>query len=125
MNMIIYHRDQSLPSILARKNIDKMMFTEWMHTIEVFEDSRDLIYTEFPTRWVSNAQDKIWIRKKRRNRISKIMYIHPSSDELYYLRMLLNVMKGARSYDNIKIIDGIVHPTFQSACNVLDLLERQ
>ena len=31
-------------------------------------------------------------------------------------------MRGARNYDEIKTINGIVHSTFQSTCSVLGLL---
>ena len=48
--------------------------------------------------------------------------MHLSSGELYYLRMLLNVIKGSKNYSEIRTIDGIMHPTFQSACNALGLL---
>ena len=50
------------------------------------------------------------------------MYIHFSLDELYYLRMLLDIVKRARNYDEIKTINGIVCPTFQSIYNALGLL---
>ena len=36
--------------------------------------------------------------------------------------MLLNVIKISKNYDEIKTIDFISHPTFQSTCNALDLL---
>ena len=35
--------------------------------------------------------------------------------------MLLNVVKVARNYDKIKTVNNIIHPTFQSACNILGL----
>ena len=36
--------------------------------------------------------------------------------------MLLNIVKGPKNYDEIKTVNGIVYPTFQSACNTLGLL---
>lgn len=50
------------------------------------------------------------------------MYVHPSAGERYYLRMLLNVVKGATSFEDIRTVNGVLHPTFRSACTALGLL---
>ncbi|XP_020111449.1 uncharacterized protein LOC109726322 [Ananas comosus] len=122
MHKVTYHASQFLEYVLNRPDIGKTMFTEWMHTNEIFEDARELTYAEFPTKWVWNAKDKIWTRRKQGNRIGRIVHIHPTSGELYYLRILLNVVKGARNYVDIRTIDGIEYPTYQSACHALGLL---
>ena len=36
--------------------------------------------------------------------------------------MLLNTVKGCRSYEEIRTVDGVVHPTYKSACYALGLL---
>ena len=36
--------------------------------------------------------------------------------------MLLNITKGPKSYEDIRTVAGILHPTFQSACNAHGLL---
>ena len=54
--------------------------------------------------------------------IGRIYYAQPTSGEKYYLRMLLNTVKGCRSYEEIRTVDGVVHPTFKSACYALGLL---
>ena len=36
--------------------------------------------------------------------------------------MLLNIIKGPKSYEDIRTVAGILHPTFQSACNAHGLL---
>lgn len=38
--------------------------------------------------------------------------------------MLLNIVKGPRSFDEIKTVNGITHPTYKAACYALGLLER-
>lgn len=58
-----------------------------------------------------------------KKRISRIIYIHPRSCKLYYLRMFLNMVKGPRDYEEIMILKNIVYSTFQSVCNSLGLLE--
>lgn len=50
-------------------------------------------------------------------------HVHPVAGELNFLRMLLNVVKGAASYEYIRTIDGVTYQTFQETCKVLGLLE--
>jgi hypothetical protein len=49
-------------------------------------------------------------------------YAHPTSGERYYLRMLLNCVKGATSYEHLRTMDGKVHNTFKNACIAMGLL---
>jgi hypothetical protein len=48
-------------------------------------------------------------------------YAHPTSGERYYLRMLLNCVKGATSYEHLRTVDGKVHDTFKDACIAMGL----
>lgn len=50
-------------------------------------------------------------------------HVSPSQGQLYYLRVLLNKIKGSRSYDDIKTVDGIVQSSFEEACYKLGLLD--
>jgi len=43
--------------------------------------------------------------------------------EKYYLRMLLTVVQGPRSFDNIRTVAGVQHTTFKAVCTALSLLE--
>jgi hypothetical protein len=49
-------------------------------------------------------------------------FVHPSSGERYYLRMLLLVVKGAQSYDSVRTYNNITYSTFKEACNAHGLL---
>lgn len=43
-------------------------------------------------------------------------YVHPNAEEFYYLRMLLNVMRNPKNFDEIKEVNSIVYHTYQSTC---------
>jgi len=49
--------------------------------------------------------------------------ISPSAGDEFYLRILLTNKKGATSFENLRIVDGILYPRFQDACGALVLLE--
>ncbi len=61
--------------------------------------------------------------RKRGFVIGRMYYAHPTSDEHYYLWMLLNYIKGATSYEHLRTMDGIEHDTFKDACIAMGLLE--
>ena len=50
-------------------------------------------------------------------------YVHPTAGELYYLRMLLMIVKGAKNYADIRTFENKVYDTFQEACEARGLLE--
>lgn len=45
---------------------------------------------------------KIWTSRKRGDVIGKIVATHPTEGEIYYLRLLLNHIRGATSFDDLK-----------------------
>ena len=54
--------------------------------------------------------------------IGHIYYAHPKNGEHFYLQMLLNVVKGAQSFKEIRTINNVVNSDFISTCYALGLL---
>jgi len=48
---------------------------------------------------------------------------YPFQGERYYLHLLLTVVRGGTSLENLKTVDSMVYPTFKGACIALRLLE--
>lgn len=55
--------------------------------------------------------------------LAESFYVHLRVGELYYLRLLLNFVKGPISYDEIKTVNGVIHSTSRDACFALGLLD--
>ncbi|CAL4998052.1 unnamed protein product [Urochloa decumbens] len=123
-HVVVFPDSMNLDDIVTRPGIEKTTLTEWMTTNQLYEEARDLTYGEFPTKWTWHAKEKEW-RKRRggKKTIGRIYYAQPSSGDKYYLRMLLNTVKGCRSYEEIRTVHGVVHPTFKSASYALGLLD--
>jgi hypothetical protein len=80
------------------------------------------MFDQFPQQWMWNWKLKQWTIRKKGFAIGRMYYAHPTSGERYYLRMLLNYVKGATSYEHLRIVDGIEHNTFKDACIAMGLL---
>lgn len=50
-------------------------------------------------------------------------YCNHFAGEQYYLRLLLTVVRGPSSYENLRTINGVLQPIFQAACIARGLLE--
>ena len=86
------------------------------------EDGRQYLYQEFPEHYVYE-RNKGWKTRKQRFSIGRMWSASPFNGERYYLRLLLTVVRGARSFEDLRTIDGVEYPTFKSACIALRLLE--
>jgi hypothetical protein len=64
-----------------------------------------------------------WEPRKRGYTIGRVYFAHPSSGERYYLRMLLNTVRGATSWEDLLIVNGHVCHSFKEACREKGLLE--
>ncbi|OMO67949.1 DNA helicase PIF1, ATP-dependent [Corchorus olitorius] len=123
VNEQVYFSDnQSLSSVLARPGIERTMFTEWFEANKRCEDAMRLFYVDFPTEWTWKATEKTWVPRQNRRSIGRIIYVHPSAGELYYMRLMLNEIRGATCYEDLRTVDGIVYDTFREACLAMDLL---
>ena len=120
---IVYFRAKSkLPALLNNNMLKKTMLTEWFVTNAVDESARSYTYCDFPSRYTWVTKNKVWVSRKKGDKIGRIYYVHPSTGELYYLRMLLMLVKGATCYDHVRTYNGTVHETFKDACAARGLL---
>uniref|UniRef100_A0A453ESB6 ATP-dependent DNA helicase n=1 Tax=Aegilops tauschii subsp. strangulata TaxID=200361 RepID=A0A453ESB6_AEGTS len=55
--------------------------------------------------------------------VGRIVSAHPAEGERYYLRVLLNHVTGATSYEDLRTVDGQVMPTFREAAEKRGLIE--
>ncbi|GFV64343.1 ATP-dependent DNA helicase [Trichonephila clavipes] len=55
--------------------------------------------------------------------LGRVYTVHPGKAECYYLRLLLHKIPGPTSFTALKIVTGVIQPSFQAACKALGLLE--
>ncbi|GFR24926.1 ATP-dependent DNA helicase [Trichonephila clavata] len=64
-----------------------------------------------------------YLEIKKDQVLGRVYTVHPGNAECYYLRLLLHKIRGPKSFNALKIVAGVVQPSFQAACRALGLLE--
>ncbi|XP_022007740.1 uncharacterized protein LOC110907007 [Helianthus annuus] len=121
---IVYNNHDNLCDIVTDLTVKMTMFTEWMNCNKVEEFARTLRYVQFPGYYVWNAKNRKWNRRKHPyGSIGRIHYVPPSLGDCYYLRILMNHIKGPTCFEDIKTVHGQVFETFRDTCFARGLLD--
>lgn len=86
-------------------------------------EARKMVYQEFPQRFVWKDRMKKWALRQKGFALGRMYYVPPTGGERFYLRTLLTVVKGARSYQDLLTYNNVIHSTFHGACLARGLLE--
>ncbi|GKE25970.1 hypothetical protein Tco_1441354 [Tanacetum coccineum] len=93
-NRIYFRDDDDVDDVLERETTGMSKFTAWMKANEIYPHARTLRYVDFPTKFTWNATGKEWRPRKSGMSLGRIYYVSPSMGEKFFLRMLLNVIRG-------------------------------
>ncbi|XP_022041325.1 uncharacterized protein LOC110943902 [Helianthus annuus] len=122
---VVFGPDEDINQVLNKPSVKASMFLSWMERNKDPNDTlaRTLTYVQFPSWYVWKLDKRCWEPRQRHKSIGRIHAVSPSLGEAYYLRILLNKVKGPKSFDDIKTVDGKVYDTFRDACYALGLLD--
>ncbi|XP_076927824.1 uncharacterized protein LOC143591528 [Bidens hawaiensis] len=120
---VFYGPDDDVEDILENHLVASTMFTSWMECNRIYDEAKDLNYIEFPSKFVWKKHGKCWERRKVGFSIGRIHSVSPALSEAYFLRILLNKVKGPTSFEDIRTVNGVVFPTFKYACYERGLLD--
>ena len=98
------------------------MFTDWFELNKRDTNAKSYTYAEIPMHYVWHEKNKMWKERKTQKSIGRIHYSHPASGERYYLRMLLNIVRGPESFEKLMTVNDRLCSTFKEACFVYGLL---
>ncbi|KAL6569662.1 hypothetical protein OROMI_014176 [Orobanche minor] len=112
-----------LPDLVNKPTVKQSKFLQWMEINKTDPEAQKLTYAEFPREYVWNGSQKIWSKRKTKQKgIGRMYNVPMKSGRLYYMRLMLNHVKGATCFADIRTVDGIVYDTYKAACESLGLL---
>ncbi|XP_019196554.1 PREDICTED: uncharacterized protein LOC109190511 [Ipomoea nil] len=120
---VIFADDDPVENIVNRPTIAQSMFLEWFEANKTFPDARELTYVEMPTRFVWKKDLRKWQPRKKGFSIGRIFYVPPATEEIFYMRCLLNKIRGPTSYADIRTVNGVHYDSFRDACYARGLVD--
>ncbi len=121
---VIFNKNEDLAHVAERVAHQKTTLTAYFAYNAQNADGRNVVYVNFLADHVWKIQKKVLLARQRREKaIGGMYFIHPAAGERFFLRLLLTVVLGVPSFEHLRTIDNIEHPTFQVACRALGLLQ--
>ena len=120
---VVIDPTKRLEEVLSRDDIEKTMLTAYFEANKKYEEARELTYVQFPSRFVYHSDIKEWTPRKKGTAIGRVTYVHPAAGGLYYLRIIVNVVKGAFGFEHLATVGGTTFEEYRDACYALGLLD--
>ncbi|KAK2449945.1 ATP-dependent DNA helicase RRM3 [Trifolium repens] len=121
-NSVYYRHYERITNVLLKPNVTESMFTSWMSANQMYPEARLLTYAKFVEKFVYVKKKRLWQPRQRGYTIGRLMWVPPTTGELYYLRMMLTITKGPTSYEDIKLVNGFQYLTYREACYAMGFL---
>ncbi|KAL3616054.1 hypothetical protein CASFOL_040348 [Castilleja foliolosa] len=124
MQNVTFAENLRLEAVIRNPLFGKTTLTEWICSNCRNRDGRTLTYVNYPTKYRWDRKAKCWTPRMYTTRpaIGRLTYVHPSSGELFYLRMLLCHQQGCMSFADIHTVSGTIHVTYYASCEALGLI---
>ncbi|KAI9116985.1 hypothetical protein K1719_011984 [Acacia pycnantha] len=112
-----------MSSLVNNPRVKESMFLAWFDKNKDDPFARTLTYSQFPNHFTFVREKRFWKIRERGFSVGRIGHCTPAQGELYYLRLLLTKVRGAKTYTDIRTVNTVVYPTFREACYALGLLD--
>ena len=138
---VVFREGQLLENIAANQVDTKLtaffkLNTQPLAAIRAI--ANNMLYQEIPNKFSWDQRLRTW--KLRRTKaqqawavggepeyiggaIGRMYFVGPNGGPRFFLRLLLTVVRGPTSFENLRSYQGILHPTYQVACIARGIVE--
>lgn len=125
-HMVVFNPDEPPELIMERARNERTMLTAFFAanaSPQLGPIASLYTYQEFPQHFVWHPQQKTWSLRKQGQALGRMFWVPPTAGERFYLRMLLTVVRGPRSWEELRTYRGVVYQSYRDACLARGLLE--
>ncbi|CAA0819870.1 Unknown protein, partial [Striga hermonthica] len=119
---IVFEDDDPIDAVLNNPTVNESQFLAWMEANKMYPEARKLTYVEAPTKFVWNKTERVWTPRIRPGCIGRLSYVPPNVGDNYYLRCLVNVVRGATCHEDYMKVEDVQHMSYRDACYARGLL---
>ena len=125
MHSVYFSEDLSASQLASKMENTRSLLMAFFLYNERFADGRQYLYSEFPAHFAWKQDIRMWKARQRGKgtTIGRMFHCNPVSGERYYLRLLLTSVRGPRSFEELYIVNGVRHASYQAACVTRGLAE--
>ncbi|KAJ3706867.1 hypothetical protein LUZ61_010572 [Rhynchospora tenuis] len=121
-NNILFRDSQPLSEVVNNPASKQTKLTAWFDLNRRDPLARQLTYPEVTKNYTWHQDERARRLREQGYRLARVHFIPPTAGDLYYQRMLLNSVRGAASFEDLRTVNGVLYNTYKEACNALGLL---
>ncbi|XP_021740135.1 uncharacterized protein LOC110706525 [Chenopodium quinoa] len=115
--------NEQLASVVSDRRRARTSLTEFFRMNNTVPNIPKYTYAEFCEHYVWNHGTKTWSKRANvRTAVGRLTFVAPSKGERYFLRLLLINVRGPKSFEDLRTVNGHLCATFQEAALKLGLL---
>lgn len=122
--MVYFQEESNINQVVQNSRDKKTTLTAYFALNEIDQDAHRYLYNEIPEHYTWHKKETKWKKRQRgfHQTIGRIYTASPKQPEKFYLRMLLNHVRGAKCFEDVRTFEGITYETFQCAARARGLL---
>ncbi|KAI7743226.1 hypothetical protein M8C21_009806, partial [Ambrosia artemisiifolia] len=112
---VTFTENAVMSEILTTERNKKTMLTAFFEENRLHATARQHLYKDFPTHYTWDKKTRSWGQRSQRPQRGRIVSANPAEGERYYLRILLTHVRGPTSFEDLRRVGAVTHPTFRKA----------